>query len=139
MKKTKPVFKARKGAVDLSEEEKIKVANVAFGFANQGLIELLKKRGKYLTKGHLNKIENIEKQINHHTQSKHLCDEIMRPVQAYVTFKYQNGMERCINHFSTEYSWLGKPIPPEDPLMLFDEILHVDEASEPSNIIWENL
>ena len=23
--------------------------------------------------------------------------------------------------------------------MLFDEILHVDEASEPSNIIWENL
>jgi hypothetical protein len=34
---------------------------------------------------------------------------------------------------------LGKPVPPEDPLMLFDEILNVDEASEPSNIIWENL
>ena len=42
MKKTKPVFKARKGKVDLPEGEKIKIANVAFGFANQGLISLLK-------------------------------------------------------------------------------------------------
>tara|TARA_B110000285_G_C15133473_1_gene625241 strand:- start:1883 stop:2074 length:192 start_codon:yes stop_codon:yes gene_type:complete len=63
----------------------------------------------------------------------------MRPVQAYVTFKYQNGMERCINHFETEYTLLGKPIPPEDPLKMLGETLHVSEASEPSNIIWENL
>ena len=48
-------------------------------------------------------------------------------------------MERCINHFNTDYTVFGKPIPPEDPLKLFDEILHVAEASEPSNVIWENL
>jgi hypothetical protein len=34
MKKTKPVFKAKKGSVPLPEDEKIKIANVAFGFAN---------------------------------------------------------------------------------------------------------
>jgi len=34
MKKTKPVFKAKKGGVVLPEAEKIKIANVAFGFAN---------------------------------------------------------------------------------------------------------
>ena len=64
---------------------------------------------------------------------------MIRPVQAYVTFKYQNGMERCINHFKTEYTRFGKPIPPEEPLKLFGVTLYVDEASEPSNIIWENL
>jgi hypothetical protein len=48
-------------------------------------------------------------------------------------------MERCINHFETEYTFLGKPIPPEDPLKMLGETLHVSEASEPSNIIWENL
>jgi len=34
MKKTEPVFKAKKGAIQLPEAEKIKIANVSFGFAN---------------------------------------------------------------------------------------------------------
>ena len=34
MKKTKPVFNDKKGAKPLPEAERIKIANVAFGFAN---------------------------------------------------------------------------------------------------------
>ena len=64
MKKTKPVFNTKKGAKPLPEEERIKIANVAFGFANQKLIKLLKERGKYLTKGQLEKIKGIEEKIN---------------------------------------------------------------------------
>lgn len=48
-------------------------------------------------------------------------------------------MERCINHFKTEYSYFGTPIPPKEPLQLFGITLNCAEASEPSNIIWENL
>jgi hypothetical protein len=34
MKKTKPIFKNKKGLKPLPEGEKIKIANVALGFAN---------------------------------------------------------------------------------------------------------
>ena len=36
--------------------------------------------------------------------------EFMKPVSAFVTFKYQNGMERCINSFESTTNFLGKPV-----------------------------
>jgi len=55
-----------------------------------------------LTKGKLNGIEKIENKINDmiHTDEEYL--NFIKPVAAYVTFKYQNGMERCLNTFKSE-------------------------------------
>ena len=50
-------------------------------------------------------------------------------------------MERCINHMGCTKNYFNYPVfnPAGHGLMLFGEEQEVFEASEPSNIIWENL
>ena len=37
-------------------------------------------------------------------------NQFIKPVTAFVTFKYQNGMERCINSFESSSNFLGNPV-----------------------------
>jgi hypothetical protein len=57
--------------------------------------------------------------------------KITTPVRAFITFKTQEGFERCCKY-------IGKS--KKTPVMkLLDQKVHFKEAPEPSNIIWENL
>ena len=56
----------------------------------------------------MKKIEKLEKQINQLVRDKK--DELVRPTNAFITFKYQEGMERCINEFETKDNFWGYPI-----------------------------
>ena len=37
-------------------------------------------------------------------------DEYVTPVAAFVTFKTQEGYERCLKYMACESDWLDKPI-----------------------------
>lgn len=65
----------------------------------------------------------------------------MEPVTAFVTFNSQEGLERCVNHMGCEKDLFGSPVynPSGNGLRLLGEEQEVFEASEPSDIIWENL
>ena len=79
---------------------------------------------------------DIDDQINQIIEQK--IDKISTPVRAFVTFTSQEAEERCENFlFSKTRS--GDPNEDLRPLNILDIDVTVQEAAEPSNIIWENL
>ena len=66
---------------------------------------------------------------------------MVEPVAAFVTFNSQEGFERCINHMGCTKDLFEFPVynPSGSSLRLLGEEQEVFEASEPSDIIWENL
>ena len=122
---------------------------ISFAYGNKKIITNLQKRGKLLTKGKIGGISSVENRINKQVADDRYYLEFIKPVTAFITFKYQNGMERCLNSFETEKSFFGDPIfqtetdeqgrEQDSCLKMLDEKLECREAPEPSNIIWENL
>jgi hypothetical protein len=113
------------------------VACVSFGYANKEVLEMLDKRGRKLTVGDYLSAKDIERAINTHVE--HEFQALRRPVMAYVTFQDQEGHERCLKNFETDRSYAGHPVWNKSKLTFSNCPLSVEQATEPTNIIWENL
>lgn len=123
MEHTEELFKEDEDYDNDDKKEKVAIANMCFAYANKELINLLRERGRYLTKGQVNKIPKIEAKINKIVKEKR--KELIRPIYAFITFKYQEGMERCINEFETKDNFWGYPIFHEKALEILDVKLGV--------------
>lgn len=111
--------------------EKIKIALVTFAFDNSELINLLKARGAAIKYEKYDMMREINKKIDD-LKTKNL-EKYTRPVSAFLTFENEEGLNRCLNYSETV----------EDPQYekykeFLGEEIQVDEASEPTDIIWEN-
>ena len=112
--------------------ERINIALITFAFDNSELINLLKERGSAIKFENFNKMREINTKIDE-VKSLNL-EKFERPVSAFLTFENEEGLNRCTNYNETvqddhdfiEYrTFLG-------------EALDIQEASEPTDIIWEN-
>ena len=112
--------------------ERIVVALMTFAFDNAELINLLKRRGEAIKWENFNRMRAINEHIDK-LKSRHL-EQYNRPVSAFLTFENEEGLNRCLNYNETvmddnsyaEYrTLLGEPV-------------LIEEASEPTDIIWEN-
>ena len=83
--------------------------------------------------GKFTKLAEIHKKIEQYVLLHR--DEILRPVNAFITFENQEGYERAVDNFPK--SKRSAAITNVNQ-MLKDKLI-VEEAPEPSNIIWENL
>jgi hypothetical protein len=125
------------------QDEKVntdtRIACIFFAYANSSLIEVLKRRGNNLVNGKLHQMYKTEDMINQLIHERH--EEFKRPVKAFVSFNSQEGHERCMEYVFTTKNFLGQVIYNESlyALTLLDEKLEVKEATEPSDLIWENL
>lgn len=74
------------------------------------------------------KLENLKNGIlrNHE-------DDILRPVTAFITFETQEGHERALKYEKKFYPWQRG-----ESKTLLGEKLILEQAEEPSDIIWEN-
>jgi hypothetical protein len=111
--------------------EKINIALVTFAFDNSVLINLLKQRGLAIKFEKFDLMRKINKQIDE-LKSEGI-EQYTRPVSAFLTFENEEGLNRCLNYNETV----------EDPKYdhykhMLGEELAIDEASEPTDIIWEN-
>ena len=106
---------------EISGEEGFNVADVNFAYKNAWLIDLLKLRGKTIVWQDWKRLNEINQQI---TEELHLkMEETITPVSAFVTIESE-----------TAYNYVcGVP-----SLKLFGAESNVNEAVEPTNIIWEN-
>jgi len=60
-------------------------------------------------------------------------EKYTRPVSAFLTFENEEGLNRCLNYNET----IQDPMYEEYKTFLGEE-LEIEEASEPTDIIWEN-
>jgi hypothetical protein len=94
------------------------------------------KRGKFLAEGEFFKLDDIDNEIQEYFRENK--NKIVRPVQAFIIFETQEAKERCIKFFETSQDFFGNIVYGENPLKLLNHNLSVRQASDPTNILWEN-
>jgi hypothetical protein len=121
---------------DLGYEEempdRINISLITFAFDNSELINLLKARGNAIKFEKWERMRKIDRKINE-LKTRNV-EKYNRPVTAFLTFENEEGINRCraytdIVENDDEY---------EDYRTLLGEPLKFEDASEPTDIIWEN-
>ena len=114
---------------------RIEIAATTFAFENAELINLLKKRGTAIRADKFDEMRKIDKQINDYKNAN--LDGCTRPCSVFMTFESEEGYQRArqfdeivgkstVQEVRNLKGWLG------------DQDIEIQEASEPSDIIWEN-
>ena len=78
-------------------------------------------------------MREVEKKINDFKNEHY--DDLTRPVCAFITFEEEDAYIIAQN-FEPKTNWLGRVFPSHKQLLNQD--LYFTEATEPTNIIWEN-
>jgi hypothetical protein len=133
-KKNKPKLAEQEGEDDdhLNIEE-VKIADIVFAFNNDQLIKLLKQRGTFIMQQKYDKVAETEKKIMEYKEAN--IDDLIRPVDAFITFEEEDG-KIVAEAFEPKFNFWGTKEPAKK-FFLEDELVLV-EATEPTNIIWEN-
>jgi hypothetical protein len=118
----------------IAEDTDLKIANVNFAFSNNKLLALLQQRGTMIVAGKYGSLAEVNKQIE--TCVYQNRDEIIRPVTAFISFETQEGYERAVKAWTLE-SHSGNVLNNHNSLL--KDLIHLQRAPEPSNILWENL
>jgi hypothetical protein len=120
--------------VDGPGEQNIKIAQITLAFNNAKVINWLMKRGTFIKTEKWDKVKVINETIAQGIkEDKKLLDQLQRPVSVFATMETEEGHTRA-----TQYNKLiGEPEYKHYEKFLTSEI-EVQEASEPTDIIWEN-
>ena len=117
------------------DKDHVRIAMITFASDNGQLIRWLKKRGQCIKDedwcglGKCN--EFITKQLKN---DKDLLEKLQRPCTAFVTFETEEGFHRALN-----YNHVIDTIAEYEPYTeLLGQKVVIKDASEPSDIIWEN-
>ena len=115
-------------------EPNVKVAIASLAFKNGVMIDLLRQRGGLIKAEKWDKLKEIEAKIN--VEKDKTIEDLCRPCSVFMTFESEEGYNRALNYHQTiedkpeEFGalkfWLAK------------HEIEIQEASEPSDIIWEN-
>lgn len=118
------------------ENDPCEIATVSIAYKNGQIIDLLTKRGTFITNGKFDKLSPLDDKINELFETQ--GELLTTAVAAYVTFTTQEGLERCLVHLSDELP-SGAVNHNRKEFRFLGEDAKIDAAPEPSNIIWENL
>lgn len=125
--------------IDRHKDEKIEIAAISFGFKNKEVIQLLRKRGRYFGNLKFKEVNDVEQKLLALKSDPDQLKKICQPVTAFITFASSEGMERCAKYLCKHGAFSGEGNSLYKPLPLLGEEMRMNEAPEPSNIIWENL
>ena len=111
--------------------DRIKISMMTFAFDNAQLINMLKQRGLAIKFEKYDKMRELNKKIDALVSAN--PQKFNRPVTAFLTFENEEGLNRCQNYKDTvqneEFA---------DIRTLLGQELDFEDASEPTDIIWEN-
>ena len=107
---------------------------ITFAYDNSEIINLLKERGAAIKYEQYDEMRRINDKIDEARSDPVKLDKFYRPVTAFLTFENEEGLNRMAAYnelieTSDEYIGYDK---------LLGEPLEIDDASEPTDIIWEN-
>jgi hypothetical protein len=113
--------------------QEVRIADIVFAFNNDQLIKLLKQRGTFIMQQKYDKVAETEKKIMAYKEAN--IEDLIRPVDAFITFEEEDG-KIVAEEFEPNFNFWGTK-EPSQKIFLDDELVLV-EATEPTNIIWEN-
>lgn len=103
-----------------------KIAQITFAFHNADIINRLATRGTYIKTEKWDKVKQINTQIAESLDDEEYLDKLQRPCSIFATFETEEGYNRaCVYNDLIQMKFLGQDI-------------EIQEASEPTDIIWEN-
>ncbi len=105
----------------------VKVADIVFAFDNADLIHLLRERGNAIMNQKFEKMREVEQKISNLKKDNY--DKLTTPVCAFITFEEEDAYILAQAFESTRKEHLKQ---------FMNENLVFTEATEPTNIIWEN-
>ena len=124
--------------LDRHKGEKVDIACITFGYKNGELIKLLKLRGYQLKIGMWEEVSKIDKQIKSLVEDQSKFDKFITPTWAFITFVEQEGNERCEEYLMRK-TRSGKINKGFRTFKILGDDSRIEDAVEPSNVIWENL
>ena len=114
--------------------DKVLIAKSTMAFKNSEIIHLLRSRGTAIKAENWEEQKKVEGQINDLKNEK--LDDLTTPCSLFMTFENEEGITRALKYdeviaaepdkYGKYRTWLG------------DEVIEIQGASEPSDIIWEN-
>ena len=96
------------------------------------MIAKLKRRGALITAGKFAELKQVDRQITQLKEQQ--MNRLIKPVAAFITFETQEGYERACN-IKPYTTWSMKV---KSTVRFMGTYLYFNEATEPTNIIWEN-
>lgn len=114
--------------------ERIRIAMITFAFDNAELINLLRKRGTFVKLEKYDNMRAVNDEINNLKNDPVKLEKFYRPVTAFLVFENEEGLNRCQNYNDT----VNADAQYTDIRTLLGYPLQIDDASEPTDIIWEN-
>ena len=115
-------------------EQDIKIAQITLAFNNSKVINWLMKRGTFIKTEKWDKVKDINETIaNGIKNDKKLLDQLQRPVSVFATMETEEGYTRA-----TKYNDLVKIVDFKHYEKFLTSEIELQEASEPTDIIWEN-
>lgn len=122
--KKKKDKKKKKKKLEAGASTDAKIADIQFSFKNHKLIEELRTRGAAIAANKYDEVRDQDEVINKLINED--FDKLSIPTSAFITFESDDAQIAAINIDGAEKALLG-----------MDEI-KFEEASEPTDIIWEN-
>lgn len=115
--------------------EHVKIAVTTLAFNNAEMIDLLKQRGTAIKAEKWDQQRKIEEEINQLKSDK--FEELITPVSIFMTFECEEGVNRALS--------MDEQIKDNDNLKdlkldiwFENHTIKLENASEPSDIIWEH-
>ena len=107
---------------------------ISFAYDNSEIINLLKERGAAIKYENYDSMRSINERIDSARNDPVKLDKFYRPVTAFLTFENEEGLNRMAAY--------NELIETSDEYIGYDKLLgcplEIDDASEPTDIIWEN-
>lgn len=114
--------------------EPVRIAVITFAFNNAEIIHNLRLRGKLIATEKWEKLDKLNaKMVDRLHNSIELLDKMQTPVSCFMSMETEEGKARAANYNSTVEAE-GY----EKYKTFLGEEIDMQEASEPSDIIWEN-
>lgn len=114
--------------------ETIKISMISFAFDNAAVINLLRQRGVFIKYENYDKMREVNDKIDDLKSNSDKLKALNRPVTAFLTFENEEGINRAKGYTDAIEN---------DPAFasfktLWGQTLDFEDASEPTDIIWEN-
>ena len=107
---------------------------ITFAYDNAELINLLRQRGSFVKFEKYDKMREINNKIDAIKSDRKKLESLNRPVTAFLTFENEEGINRAKVYNDIVYS----DDQYQDIRTLLGCKLEIEDAAEPTDIIWEN-
>lgn len=82
-------------------------------------------------------MREVEEQISKLKKDAVKFNDLTKPVSAFIMFKEEDAKRLALNVYAPEYTFFGHRLPAKK--QIFDDVdVYFEQATEPTNIIWEN-